>query len=215
MIGNNYASYRSDDLSNRTNNTGENHSLQNNQITGEAQGPVNLGNHPLSSGPGSGAAIEGQGGLLIGSVWNDQGQENNYIQSVINPQNRGPREWDNDLSATLDSPVGNQSNFGGTRFGSFSNLPNQDWGGHSSGHVPGALEYPHLGNSGSSGNPLSAGGSLGSMSSGGGGSNIPNKTENGDQPVPIPEPSTLTLAAIGLLLLARAHSFVGRSSNTN
>ena len=90
------------------------------------------------------------------------------------------------------------------RLGSFFSHLNQGGGGENPlGRMIGPpLEYPHSTNYGGGYDTGSAGGSLGSMSSGGSGSGSDGPMTN-DGPAQIPEPSTLILTAIGLLLVTQ------------
>ncbi len=208
IIGNNFASFRGDDQLDPGKYIGENHSpLSNGNIGSVQQGLTSIyPNTPLN--PKFGIVKQFQTESMFVSpwtnLWSGGGQwERFYIQSAMSLQQGGLRDWEDYLSASPGSSTGNHQNLGEGQSGSFLNLANQDGGGtNPAGPFVGSpLEYPHSSNYGSSYNADSGGGSSGLSGfggSGGGGSNPP-KTNGG--PVEIPEPSTLILTAIGLLLV--------------
>jgi hypothetical protein len=139
------------------------------------------------------------------NIWGSGGQwEKFYIQSAMNLQQGGLRDWEDYLSASPGFSAGNHQNLGEGQSGSFfSHLNNEGGGGNPLGPMIGPpLEYSHSTNYGGGYDTASAGGSLGSMSSGGSGSGSDGPKTN-DDPAQIPEPSTLILTAIGLLLVTQ------------
>jgi hypothetical protein len=209
MIGNNFASFRSDDQPGQGNYTGGNSSPGDNKGTGGVQGGLTSIHPNTSLNPNLGIVKQLQTESTFphpwSNIWGSGGQwEKFYIQSAMNLQHGGLRDWEDYLLTSLGSSMENHQNLGEGRSGSFfSHLNNEGGGGNPIGPMVGPpLEYPHSTNYGGGYDTASGGGSLASMSSGGSasGSDGP-KTNNG--PVEIPEPSTLILTAIGLLLLTR------------
>jgi len=209
MIGNNFASFRSDDQPGQGNSTGGNSSPGDNKATGGVQGGVTSIHPNTLLGPKLGIVkqlhTESMFGHSWSNIWGSGGQwQRYYIQSVMNLQNGDLGEWGDYFLTSLGSSMENHQNLGDGRLGSFfSHLNNEGGGGNPIGPMIGPpLVYPHSTNYGSGYNAGSAGGSPGLMSSGGSGSGSDGPKAN-DGPVEIPEPSTLILTAIGLLLLTR------------
>lgn len=192
VIGNNFASFRSDDQPGPKNYMGENYSPENNKgLGGVQQGLTSIHtNTPLI--PTFGVGEERQVESMIEYA----------IQSPMNLQHGGLREWEDYLLTSLGSSTENHQNIGEGRLGSFfSHLNNEGGGKNPPGMIGPPLEYPHSTNYGGGYNTASAGGSLGSTSSGGG-SVVATQDNNGGA-IATPEPSTLILTAIGLLLVTR------------
>jgi hypothetical protein len=208
MIGNNFASFRSDDQPGQGNYTGGNSSPGDNKATGGVQQGLTsiYPNTPLNPKLGIVKQLQTESTFVYpwSNIWGSGGQwQRYYIQSAMNLQNGGLREWEDYFLTSLGSSVEDHQNLGEGRLGSFfSHLNNEGGGGNPLGPMIGPpLEYPHSTNYGGY-DTGSAGGSLGSMSSGGSSSGSDAPKTN-DDPVQIPEPSTLILTAIGLLLLTR------------
>lgn len=202
MIGNNFASFRSDDQPGQVNYTGGNSSPGDNKSTGGVQGGLTSIHPNTSLSPNLGIVKQLQTESTLpypwNNIWGTGGQwEKFYIQSAMNLRKGGLKEWEKYFLTSLGSSVENHHDFGEGRSGSFfSNLNNEGGGGNPLGPMIGPpLEYPHSTNYGGY-DTASAGGSLGSMSSGG-------SSSGNDVPPQVPEPSTLILTAIGLLLVTR------------
>jgi hypothetical protein len=206
IIGNNFASFRSDDQPGQGNYTGGNSSPGDNKATGGVQQGLTsiYPNTPLNPNLGIVKQLQTESMFVNpwNNIWRSGGQwERFYIQSAMNLQQGGLRDWEDYLSASPGFSAGNHQNLGEGQSGSFSSLLNHEGGGENPpGMIGPPLEYPHATNYGGGYDTGSAGGSLGSTSSGGSGSGSEGpETNNG--PVQIPEPSTLILSAIGLLLV--------------
>jgi hypothetical protein len=222
IIGNIFASFRSDNQPGQRNYTGGNSSPGDNKATGGVQQGLTSIHPNIPLNPKLGIVKQLQTESMFvnpwNNIWRSGGQwERSYIQSAINLQNGGIREWEDYFLSSLGSSIENYQNFTDARLGSFLNLSNQGGGGGNplGGMIGPPLEYPHSTNYGGGYDTASAGGSLGSMSSGGSGSGSYGPMTN-DGPAQIPEPSTLILTAIGLLFLTRrTYSFIAGSQKTN
>jgi hypothetical protein len=208
IIGNNFASFRSDDQPGQGNYTGGNSSPGDNKATGGVQqGLTSIHpNTPLNPKLGIVKQLQTESTFVYpwSNIWGSGGQwQRYYIQSAMNPQHAGLKDLEDYFLTSLGSSVESHQNLGDGRSGSFfSHLNNEGGGGNPLGPMIGPpLEYPHSTNYGGY-DTASAGGSLGSMSSGGSSSGSDGAKTN-DGPAQIPEPSTLILTAIGLLLVTR------------
>jgi hypothetical protein len=209
IIGNNFASFRSDDQPGQGNYTGGNSSPGDNKATGGVQQGLTsiYPNTPLNPKFGIVKQLQTESMFVYpwSNIWGSGGQwQSYYIQSAMNLQNGGLREWEDYFLTSLGSSVENHQNLGEGQSGSFFSHLNNEGGGENplGGMIGPPLEYPHSTNYGGGYDTGSAGGSLGSMSSGGSGSGSDGPMTN-DGPVQTPEPSTLILTGIGLLLLTR------------
>jgi hypothetical protein len=205
MVGNNSDSLKIENQPNRMNYFREIYSPENDMDIIGTLRKIFLTDQGLPLKPNLGIGNQRQIGLITENDWsNTVRPDRYYIQSAMNLQNGGLRDWEDYLLSGLGSSTGNHQNLSGARLESFLNPTNQDGGGGNPlGHIIGSsLEYPHSSNYGGGYDTGSAGGSLGEMASGGGNSTGLDKPQENIGGVPIPEPSTLILTAIGLLLLA-------------
>jgi hypothetical protein len=214
MIGNNFASFRNEDQPNPGKSIGENHSPdpEDSKSIGDVQNgmtPIHL-HTPLNSKFGIGK--EQQIELVPAYSGSNIGQwDKYYIQSHMKPNHDGLWDWENywveDLvSYAIDYQEGSEYHDSAERLESFLNPPNQDVNERNPQEQMfiSSIEYPKSNLGGGGYQAGFSGGSGGSMSSGGSYSKASGISQNNNgSPIETPEPSTLILFAIGILLVMR------------